>query len=301
MQTYRTDDARSDFILQLFDYDDPGGRAPPQRRKPNTSPTKNRRAAPRAALQTSVSVIAAAQTAQPSVSKSGRKRTLTLRAELAAAAEASENGITSSEAAPPTRLSMKPIISRPSSGAKAQSARPVSNNTQPTVAKFQSKASSPVASTKPRNPTPHMRVKPSVQITSGTALPAPSAAVEVWCENINNLTPGGCISQKYATDSSIRNQIMSDLLCLYFALFRTDVSENLMQHFRMLGNVAAASGADLTKPPPPNKNPAVADLRRAFTTLRYTKHFVKDYNGVHPHPSRPVCFLCFGLQSYSVP
>lgn len=245
--------------------------------------------------------MGAVQPVQPSVSKSGRKRTLTLRAELAAAAEAAENGITSPEPAPPTRPSTKPIIPRPSGGAKVQSARPVSNNTQPTLAKVQSKTSSPVASTKPQKPTPRMRVQPSVQITPGTALPAPSAAVEVWCENINNLTPGGCISPKFATDSSVRNQIMCDLLCLYFALFRTDVSENLMQHFRMLGNVATASGADLTKPPPPTKNPAVADLRSAFTTLRYTKHFVKDYDGIHPHPSRPVCFLCFGLQIYSIP
>lgn len=86
---------------------------------------------------------------------------------------------------------------------------------------------------------------------------------------------------------------MSDLLCIYFALFRTDVSENLNLHFRMLGNVAAASGADLARPPPPNSNAALMELRNAMTILRYTKHFVKDYDGINPHPSRQVWLLSF--------
>lgn len=270
------------LCLQLFDYDDPGHRAPTQR----TSPSKGRRSAVRPGSSANATCPGVVHPPQPSVSKSGRKRTRTLRAELAAAAEASENGFASPDAATSIRSVAKTVTYRSSSFANAHIIRPVSTGKEAAEVKHHNKKGA--ATTDTKKVAPHVRVQPAAKHASGNGAPAPSAAVEVWCENINNLAPGGCIGQKYATDSSVRNQIMSDLLCVYFALFRTDVSENVMQHFTLLGSVAAASGADLTRPPPQSTNKAVTDLRSAMATLRYTKHFEKDYKGTHPHPSRPV-------------
>lgn len=273
--------------LQLLDYDDPESWAATQRAGVSGSPSKSRRSS--AGQPASAITFVHTQLPQPPVSKSGRKRTLTLRAELAAAADALELGVASPDAVPPaTRPAPKAVAPRATGIARGQTCRPVIVRKEPPLMKCQGKKSGPDVVTNLKA-APRVRVQPALQSASGNGALAPSAAVEVWCENINNLAPGGCIGKKYATDASVRNQVMSDLLCVYFAIFRTDVSENLMQHFRLLGNVADASGADLTRPPPQSTNAAVKELSSAVATLRYTKHFEKDYGGAHPHPSRPVC------------
>lgn len=277
-------DQKGFCVLQLFDYDDLGSRPNAQRRTMSSSPEMQTNAARGREMTISRGLTTEEQkTELPSISKSGRKRTKTLRAELAAAAEASENGTPLVPEVMPPRPEQKVAASRPSSASKLQPTRVSGHGKEADVSKI-----SQPSRMKVQKATPGTRIQPPSQNIQNSSLPAPSAAVEVWCENINNLAPGGYISQKHATENSVRNQVMSDLLCLYFALFRTDVSENLNQHFRMLGNIAAASGADLTKPPPANNNPVLTDLRSAFMTLRYTKHFIKDYNGAHPHPDRPV-------------
>lgn len=129
----------------------------------------------------------------------------------------------------------------------------------------------------------------SSAIPPASAENAPSEAMKLWCRNIDRLSPGGCIHESCATVNTLKNQIMSDLICLYFTLFRTDVSENLNIHYSLLPNITAWSGANLTKPPPPSNNAAVAQLRDALATLRYTKHFVKDYHGEVQAAGRQVC------------
>jgi hypothetical protein len=117
---------------------------------------------------------------------------------------------------------------------------------------------------------------------------APSEAMKLWCRNVDRLMPGGVLHEAHARTSALKNQIMSDLLCLYFALFRTDVSENLAVHCTLLPTISFLSGANLEKPPPPCSNPAVCQLRSSVATLRYTKHFVKDYQGEVVAANRPV-------------
>ena len=117
---------------------------------------------------------------------------------------------------------------------------------------------------------------------------APSEAMKLWCRNVDRLTPGGTIHDSKASAATLKNQIMSDLMCMYFTLFRTDVSENLNIHYDLLPNITAHSGVNLNKPPPPSPHVSVAQLRESLATLRYTKHFVKDYGGQFPAVGRPV-------------
>ena len=112
--------------------------------------------------------------------------------------------------------------------------------------------------------------------------------MKLWCRNVDRLVPGGTIHESCATAPTLKNQIMADLICLFFTLFRTDVSENLNIHYDLLPNITAHSGVNLTKPPPPSPNEAVAQLRDAVSTLRYTKHFVKNYHGELPAAGRTV-------------